>query len=163
MWDLFQPEAGRIVPVSNRLYVASGRGKAVAGSTGEGGKATGLHKLKDLQEYLKASKENISFVAGQGHRKSEEQRKWEMLDRLCAADAKLCGKRFFGKLFARLEFSGQNRFAQHLIGFIRKDSLFLSACKAILLLLCLIQCIRIHLESSSIIYAKIEMHRSLTL
>ena len=54
-------------------------------------KATGLHKLKDLQEYLKASKENISFVAGQGHRKSEEQRKWEMLDRLCAADAKLCG------------------------------------------------------------------------
>ena len=38
-------------------------------------KATGLHKLKDLQEYLKASKENISFVAGQGHRKSEEQRK----------------------------------------------------------------------------------------
>lgn len=46
-------------------------------------KATGLHKLKDLQEYLKASKENISFVTGQGHRKSEEQRKWEMLDRLC--------------------------------------------------------------------------------
>ena len=40
-------------------------------------KATELHKLKDLQEYLKASKENISFVAGQGHRKSEEQRKWE--------------------------------------------------------------------------------------
>ena len=38
-------------------------------------KATGLHKLKDLQEYLKASKENISFVAGQGPRKSEEQRK----------------------------------------------------------------------------------------
>lgn len=88
-------------------------------------KATGLHKLKDLQEYLKASKENISFVAGQGHRKSEEQRKWEMLDRLCAADAKLCGKRFFGKLFARLKFSGQNRFAQHMIGFIRKRLPFL--------------------------------------
>ena len=38
-------------------------------------KATGLHKLKDLQEYLKASKENISFVAGQVLRISEEQRK----------------------------------------------------------------------------------------
>ena len=87
--------------------------------------AVGYSYLKDLQEYLKASKENISFVAGQGHRKSEEQRKWEMLDRLCAADAKLCGKRFFGKLFARLKFSGQNRFAQHMIGFIRKRLPFL--------------------------------------
>lgn len=161
MWDLFQPEEACryridfmwLPEVEKQLQAVQERVE----------KATGLHKLKDLQEYLKASKENISFVAGQDHRKSEEQRKWEMLDRLCAADAKLCGKRFFGKLFARLEFSGQNCLAQHLIGFIRKDSLFLSACKAILLLLCLIPCIRIHLESSSIIYAKIEMHRSLTL
>ena len=161
MWDLFQPEEACryridfmwLPEVEKQLQAVQERVE----------KATGLHKLKDLQEYLKASKENISFVAGQDHRKSEEQRKWEMLDRLCAADAKLCGKRFFGKLFARLEFSGQNCLAQHLIGFIRKDSLFLSACKAILLLLCLISCIRIHLESSSIIYAKIEMHRSLTL
>lgn len=140
MWDLFQPEEACryridfmwLPEVEKQLQAVQERVE----------KATGLHKLKDLQEYLKASKENISFVAGQGHRKSEEQRKWEMLDRLCAADAKLCGKRFFGKLFTRLEFSGQNCLAQHLIGFIRKDSLFLSACKAILLLLCLIQCIQ---------------------
>ena len=39
MWDLFQPEAGRSVPVSNRLYVAAGSGKAVTGITGEGGKS----------------------------------------------------------------------------------------------------------------------------
>lgn len=45
-------------------------------------KATGLQKLKDLQEYLEKRKETITFVAGKGHRKSDERHEWEALDEL---------------------------------------------------------------------------------
>ena len=75
--------AGRSVPVSNRLYVAAGSGKAVAGSTGEGGKSHRTAQAGGSAGIPEGKQRNISFVAGQGHRKSEEQRKWEMLDRLC--------------------------------------------------------------------------------
>ena len=71
--------------------------------------------------YIADNNASACITFGKPHGGEQLQRRSDR----CAADAKLCRKRFFGKLFARLEFSGQNRFAQHMIGFIRKRLPFL--------------------------------------
>ena len=43
---------------------------------------TGISKLEELQRLLLEGKEQIEFVSGKGHHKSEEQRRWEELDEL---------------------------------------------------------------------------------
>ena len=45
--------------------------------------AVGIKSLQTLQNHLEESRRNISFVHGKGRQKSQEQRRWEILDELC--------------------------------------------------------------------------------